>query len=135
MKADDAFPDWRDAAQLVVPEGFFSLAPKAFGAATVRGGERSKRTLGVIQTGHFHLSDRHGAQVLGKGLCCCVSISKTSTRLAGFPASRRPEWGGYHSDQQTSSRCAVGTPWKPVVLGKSLQLHPLRHCHLQLLRL
>lgn len=109
---------------------FFSLSSKASGAAAVGGGERSKWTLGVIQTGNFQLSDRHevGAQVSGRGLCCRIYVFKTYARLAGFPAARRPGRGGYHTrSTKQQMMCGVNSmethpPWERRTAASSVSL-------------
>lgn len=76
MRALPKPPRSEGIAQLVVLKGFFfpPLSSKASGSATVREGEWSKRTLGMIQPGNFHLSERYSvsARVSGKGLCCYI---------------------------------------------------------------
>lgn len=87
-------------AQLARLKGLLSLSSRASGAATVREGEWSKWTSGVIQPGNFHLSGETQLHSQCSGVreraVCLYLCFKKYTHLAGFPASRQPDQGGYH---------------------------------------
>jgi len=75
-----------------------------------------------------HRCQREGCVALPTSLKCTQSWQ-------GFLHAEGQTGVGNTRGQQKSRWCVVWTPWKPIILGKSIQLHPLCHCHLQILRL
>lgn len=113
-------------------KAFFSLSSKAAGTAAAGEREWSKWTLGVVQPGSFHIFERYNskirAQVSERGLRGSTYIFKMYTILAGFPACRRPDRGGYYTwPTKEQMMCGVNSmethhSWKKHTAASSMSL-------------
>lgn len=138
MRALPKPPRSEGIAQLAVLKGvFFHFLPKHL---VLPLSEKASGVNGPWGWSNLAISTfrRDTASVLrcqGKG---CVAVSRSFMCTHTWPGFVHPEGQtgvGTTHDQQNCRWCVVWTPRKPVILGKSVHLHPLHHCHPQLLRL